>query len=64
MDEVLPVVLYRDGKKYALYGDSGYSDRVYWEVLFQRSSLTSYEAGYRKAMSTEKVPLEWMFKEI
>lgn len=64
MDDVLPVVLHSDAKQYTLYGGLGYNDLIYLKVTFQGTSLTSYQEAYNKGMSTARVTLEWMFKEI
>ena len=64
LDDTLPDLLLIGEKQYALYGDSGYSERPYLEIPFQGSSLTSYEKAYNGAMSKGRVTVEWYFKEV
>ena len=64
IEEQLPSALLVDGKQYCIYGDSGYNRRIFLEVPFQGSSLSSAQKAFNAGMSSVRVTVEWMFKEI
>lgn len=64
LDEVLPMVLEVDGVRYCIYGDSGYNARWYMEVPFQGATLSAAQKAFNKAMSSVRISVEWLFKEI
>ena len=53
LDNVLPLNV--SGSRYCLYGDSGYNQRWYMEVLFQGSNLTLTPKAFNKAMSSTRI---------
>eukprot|EP00171_Calliarthron_tuberculosum_P009482 IDg9482t1 len=63
LDEQLPSLLNIEGKRYCLYGDSGYSKRWYMEVPYQGSNLNAEQRALYKAMSSSRITVEWIFKE-
>jgi hypothetical protein len=64
IDAQLRDCLLADGRQYYIYGDSGYCRRSYLQVPFAGSQLTSAEETFNKAMSTCRISVEWIFKEI
>jgi len=53
-----------DGQHYCLYGDSGYAERDFISIPFQRADLIPAQVAFNKAMSACRVNVEWEFKEI
>ena len=43
LEEGLPELLVVGGTQYAFYGDSGFNERIFLEISFQASQLTSYQ---------------------
>lgn len=64
IEEQLSVCLMVNGVQYCIYGDSGYNRRVFMEVPFDGSNLTAGQRAFNEAMSTVRVTVEWIFKEI
>ena len=64
LDEQLPVLLNVEGKRYCLYGDSGYSRRWFMEVPYQGSALSAEQRVFNKSMSLSRITVEWVFKEV
>ena len=64
LEENLEEVMMVNGIQYCLYGDSGYSLRLFLEVPFQGSNLTHSQRALNVAMSRVRVTVEWAFKEV
>ena len=64
VEEELQSALNFGGKKYCIYGDSGYNNRWYLCIPFQGSNLNSSQLAFNKAMSRLRIPVEWLFKEV
>ena len=64
LDEVLPVVFEIGARKFCVYSDSGYNPRWYLEVPFQGSNLSAQQRAYNKLMSSVRITVEWIFKEV
>ena len=64
LDAILPSVLKIDGKRFYLFGDSGYNRRWYMEFPFQGSELSEAQRAFNKAMSSVRISVEWIFKEV
>ena len=64
LDEQLPTLLNVEGKKYCLYGDSGYSRRWFMEVPYQGRNLSAEQRAFNKSMSSSCITVEWIFKEV
>lgn len=63
-DAMLEGILEIDGRQYVVYGDSGYSARVFLEIPFDGASLSAVKKAFNKAMSKSRVTVEWFFKEV
>ena len=64
MDEILPRVLSGEGKQYCIYGDSGYNQRWFIDVPFQGSNIFPAQCAFNKAMSSVRISVDWIFKEV
>jgi len=64
LDETLPALLDVSGTRYCIYGDSGYNRRWYLEVPFKGTTLTPAQTAFNKAMSSIRISVEWIFKEV
>ena len=64
LDAIIPTVLEIDGKRFCLFGDSGYNRRWYMEVPFQGSELSAAQRAFDRAMSSACISAEWIFKEV
>ena len=64
LDAILPSVLKIDGMRFCLFEDSGYNRRWYTEVLFQGSELSAAQRAFHKAMSSVRISVEWILKEV
>ena len=64
LDELLPSVLEVDGVRYCIYGGSVYNARWFMEVPFQGATLSSAQLAFNKAMSSVRISVELLFKEI
>jgi len=64
LDESLPNVLEAEGKRYAIYVDSGYNARWFMEVPFQGANLFAARRAFKKSMSAVCVTVKWVFREI
>ena len=64
IEEQLEKVLQIEGKQFCIYRDSGYNARPYMDVPFQGSSLTTEKSAFNKSMSSARISVEWMFKEV
>lgn len=64
MDEILPRVLAVQGKRYCIYGDSGYNQRWFIDVPFQGSNVSPAQSAFNRAMSSVRISVEWIFKEV
>lgn len=62
MDAQLLDVMTVNGKQFIVYGDSGYSWRVYLEVPFAGANLSAVQKAFNKAMSAVRISVEWYFK--
>lgn len=47
-----------------MYGDSGYNQIVYLQVPFKGSALDAEQRAFNLAISTERITVEWFFKEL
>ena len=64
-EDLLHIVLeVRDGMKYCIFADSGYNERWFLRIPFQGSNLIASQRAFNKSMSSVRVTVEWMFKEI
>lgn len=61
---VLPVLLRVGDTQYSIYGNSGYSSRVFFEVTYSRSTLSKGHMFFDKAISGSRLTAEWFFKEV
>lgn len=64
LDGTLQQVLTHDGIQYVLYGDSGYSARLFLYIPFSGSNLSAEESAFNTAMSISRVTVEWYFREV
>ena len=64
LDYDLTYVFFVEGKQYCLYADNGYSERIYLQVTFQGDNLLDAQHAHNTAMSSDRVTVEWIFKEI
>lgn len=64
LDDHLPQILSIDGKQYIVYGDSGYTWRVFLEVPFSGANVTVVQRAFNKAMSKVRITVEWFFMEV
>lgn len=64
LDSVLPEVLDLPLKRFCIYGDSGYNRRWYIEVPHQGSNLSAAQSAFNRAMSSVRITVEWIFKEV
>ena len=64
MDEILPRVLFVQGKRYCIYGDSGYNQRWFIDVPFQGSNVSPAQVAFNRAMSSVRISVEWVFKVV
>ena len=64
LDTHLPEVLHIGAKGYCIFGDSGYNRRWFMEILFQGSNLSVQQVAFNKAMSSARIAVEWIFKEV
>ena len=64
MDGILPRVLSVEGKQYYIYGDFGYNQRWFIDVPFQGSNISPAQSAFSKAMSSVRISVEWIFKEV
>lgn len=55
----LSVVLHIYGKKYMVYGHSGYLRRDFLEIPFKEGNMTVLEAAFNTAMPKAWVTVEW-----
>lgn len=53
-----------DGKKYHIFGDSGYSWRVFLEVPYSGANVTVAQRAFNHAMSKVRITVEWFFMEV
>lgn len=63
-DAMLEGIMWINGKQYVVFGDSGYSVRVFLEIPFEGSNLSATKKSFNKAMSKVRVTVEWLFKEV
>ena len=64
-EDLLPIVLeVIDGMKYCIFADSGYNERWFLRTPSQGSNLTASQRAFIKAVSSVRVTVEWVFKEI
>ena len=64
LDTHLPEVLDIGGKRYCIFGDSGYNRRWFMEIPFQGSNLSAQQVAFNKAVSSARITVEWIFKEV
>ena len=64
LDETLEDTLFIDRVRYVIYGDSGYSDRIFMEVPLQGSNLSAARRAFNVAMARSRINVEWYFKEV
>ena len=64
LDEMLPYVLNYGKEKFCLFGDSGYHERWYLIVPFTGTSMNPPQQLFNKSMSSVRISIEWIFKEI
>ena len=64
LDEMLPYVLNYGNEKFCLFGDSGYNERWYLIVPFSGTSMNPPQQLFNKSMSSVRITIEWIFKEI
>lgn len=64
LESILPAALDFEGKRYCIYGDSGYNRRWFMEVPNQGSNLTGNQKAFNKAMASVRITVEWIFKEV
>lgn len=64
LEQDLPEVIFIDGIKYGVYGDSGYAPRPYLEVPASGSNLSHALKVFNNAMSSVRITVEWYFKSL
>ena len=64
MNKQLEEALLVHAKQYCIYGDSGYTFRVYLEVLFRGLSLSADMSVFKKTISTVRDFAEWVIMEV
>lgn len=64
VDDLLETSLNYYGKQYCIYGDMGYNSRSFLHIPYDGSHLTAHQTAFNKAMSTIRIPVEWVFKEV
>jgi nuclease HARBI1 len=52
------------GVQYCVYGDSGYNARPFVEVPLSGHQVNEDQSAYNKAMSSCRISVEWIFKEV
>lgn len=58
MDEMFQSILKINGKHYVVFGDSGYTWRVYLEVSFDCANLEKVRIAFKTAISKDCVSVE------
>jgi DDE superfamily endonuclease len=53
-----------NGIQFCIYDDSGYNIRPYMEVHYQGSNLSEEQKSLNKAMSSSRITVDWIFKEV
>jgi len=64
VDDLLESSLSLNGKQYCIFGDSGYNSRSFLKTPWEGSNLSVSKHAFNKAMSTVRIPVEWVFKDI
>ena len=63
-DAMIEGILCIDGRQYVVFGDSGYSVRVFMEIPFEGTNLSAIKKAFNKSMSKSRVTVEWFFREV
>ena len=61
---MMEVILHIDGRQFVVYGDSGYSVRVFLEIPFEGANISAFKKASNKSISNSRVTVEWFFKEV
>lgn len=64
IDSQLEAFLRVGEDQFCIYGDSGYNERLHLQIPFQGSQMSPEESSFNKAMSSGRISVEWLFKEI